>query len=375
MDLTMAVSRRRDESLVELTGVLDYACVPYLRQCVFELYDAGVHDVTVGVARVRLVDAAAIKVLQYLCHRAEQLGGRLSVSGASGVVLTTLEIAGVAKQLRVYDELDWPEAERDRVVADLAAPRPAGGQWPADVTERLGRLQAMDPHDPARAQAREAVIERCLPVARRLARRYGGSGEPVADLAQVASIGLIKAVDGFDAARGIEFGSYATPTIVGEIKRYFRDRTGSIRLPRRLQDLRLAVNRSRDELTQRLGRSPTVADIAAHVGVEEERVVEVLGAVQAYRPVSLDGAAAGGEHGTLLDVIGGEAPELGMVDDRESLRRLIGGLPRREQQILSMRFYGNLSQSQIADRVGLSQMHVSRLLRQTLDFLRRRMSQ
>lgn len=373
MDLTVAVSGRRGECLVELTGVLDYASVPYLRQVLFDLFDAGEHDITVDVSRLRLLDAASIKVLLYLQRRAEQLIGDLRLTDASGTVLTALEIAGVAKQLHAYDELDWPVEQRDRRPVRLDELHLSQGHWPAEATELLDRLHAMAPDDPARPPARAAVIELCLPMARRLARRFGSTGEPLNDLVQVASLALVKAVDGFDTSRGVEFGTYATPTILGALKRHFRDRTWGIRLPRRLQELRLAINVAREELAQTLGRSPTLADLAAHLGVAEEQVIELVGAAYAHRPLSLD-TPPGGET-TLLDLVGADDPGFGMVEFRESVRRMVTRLPEREQRILSLRFYGNHTQAEIAEQVGLSQMHVSRLLHHSLTFLRRRLNE
>jgi RNA polymerase sigma-70 factor (sigma-B/F/G subfamily) len=376
MDLVMTLSTRRDESLLELTGVLDYGSVPYLRQVVFERLDAGSREIVLEVSRLRLIDAAAIKVVLYLQRRAGQLDRELRLAGATGTVLTALEIAGVAKQVGAYDEVDWPPAGRQRRPVALDELRISAGHWPAETTELLGRLHALDPADPRRRRVRDEVIEACLPTARQLARRYGGAGEPFADLVQVAALGLVKAVDGFDPTRGIEFGAYATPTIAGEIKRHFRDRTWGVRLPRRLQDLRLRVNQARDDLTQRLGRSPTVADLAAHLDAGEEEIVEVLGSGHAYRPVSLDTPTHTADESTTIgDTIGGEPAEYNLVEFREALRVLIERLPEREQRILALRFYGNLTQTEIAERVGMSQMHVSRLLTHALSFLRRRLDE
>ncbi|WP_432824568.1 SigB/SigF/SigG family RNA polymerase sigma factor [Dactylosporangium sp. CA-092794] len=374
MELAVTLSTRRRESLLELTGVLDYASAPYLRQVVFERFDAGSRHIVLDVCGLRLLDAAAIKVLLYLRRRAEHLDGGLRLAGPARTVLTALEIAGVAKQLGAYDDLDWPLAQRRRLPIDLDDLHLGHGHWPAEVTELLTRLHRFDPADPGRRRARDEVIEVCLPTARQIARRYGGAGEPFADLMQVAALGLLKAVDGFDPSRGIEFGAYATPTIAGEIKRHFRDRTWGVRLPRRLQELRLQVNHSRDELTQRLGRAPTIADLAADVQAGAEEIVEVLGAGHAYRPISLDTPTrTADETTTIADTVGGEASEYSLVEYRESLRVLIERLPERERRILALRFYGNLTQTEIADRVGMSQMHVSRLLTHSLDFLRRQL--
>jgi RNA polymerase sigma-70 factor (sigma-B/F/G subfamily) len=376
MDLTIALSSRADEDLVEVTGALDYASSPYLRHIVFALLDERRCHISVEVSQLRVLDAASINTLLYLSERGNQLDGAVQVAGASGAVLAALEVTGVAKQLGAYAPFDWPVAERQRRFVDLEALRVSHGQWPTAATELLTQLHAIDPDDPRHRQARNAIIELCLPTAHRLARRYATVGEPAADLAQVAALGLVKAVDGFDPTRGFEFATYATPTVLGEIKRYFRDRTSGIRMPRRLQELRLAVNRARDELTQQLGRSPTVADLAAHLHVSEEQIIEMLGACRSRRPLSLDLPTAGvDDETTLVDVVGDDDPAFGLVEYRQSLRVLMARLPKREQQILALRFSGNLSQSEIAQQVGLSQMHVSRLLRQSLDFLRRRLTE
>jgi RNA polymerase sigma-70 factor (sigma-B/F/G subfamily) len=375
LDLTIAQSSRRDQDLIEVTGVLDYASLPYLRHVVFELLDAQRLHITIDVSGLRILDAASINVLLYLRERFRQLGGDLQLTDATGAVLTALEITGVAKQLGAYTACDWPLTQRQRLIVDLDSLRLSHGQWPAGATELLTELHAMEPDDPARRRARDEIIEMCLPTAHRLARRYGSVGELAADLAQVAALGLIKAVDGFDPARGFEFPTYATPTVLGEIKRHFRDRTSGIRMPRRLQELRISVNNARDELTQKLGRTPTVADLAAHLDVSEEQIIEMFAACHGHRPLSLDLPAAGADDDTaLVDVVGDDDPEFGLVEHRQSLRVLMARLPERERQILNLRFYGNLSQSQIAEQVGLSQMHVSRLLRHSLEFLRRRLS-
>jgi len=371
VDLAIALSTRGESALVELTGALDYASVPYLRQVVFTLFDQGRRQIVCEVSSLRLLDAASIKVLLYLDRRAEQLDGSLQVAGAHGTVLQTLEVAGVAKQLGVYEEFRWPLRSRQREAVELDKLQLAHRFWPAELADLFARLHTLPPGDAKRTELRNQIVEQCLPAAERLARRFGGIGEPTKDLVQVASLGLVKAVDGFDPSRGIEFATYATPTIVGELKRYFRDRSWGIRLPRRLQELRLAVNKGREELTQRLGRSPTVEDLAAHLMVTEEQIIEVLGAGQAYRPVSLDSPVALDDDDlSLSDTVGADDPEFGQVDYRESLGVLLARLPEREQKIISLRFYGNLTQVEIAKKVGLSQMHVSRLLRQSLDFLK-----
>jgi RNA polymerase sigma-70 factor (sigma-B/F/G subfamily) len=371
LDLAIALSSRRDSTLVELTGVLDHASVPYLRQVVFTQFDRGRRQIVIEVSGLRLLDAASIKVLLYLARRADQLDVMLQVAGAGGTVLEVLEVSGVAKQLGVYDDFRWPLRARQREEVALDKLHLAHRFWP-ELADLFAQLQDLAANDAHRADLRDHIIELCLPAAERLARRFAGNGEPTVDLAQVAALGLVKAVDGFDPARGIEFATYATPTIVGELKRYFRDRTWGIRLPRRLQELRLVVNKGREELTQKLGRSPTVEDLADHLDMSAEQVIEVLEAGQSARPLSLDSPVVAGEEDlTLADTVGADDPEYGHIDFHESLQVLLARLPEREQKIISLRFYGNLTQVEIAEKVGLSQMHVSRLLRQSLNFLKR----
>ena len=191
------------------------------------------------------------------------------------------------------------------------------------------------------------------------------------DLTQVATIGLIKSIDRFDLDRGVEFSTYATPTIVGEIKRHFRDKGWAVRVPRRLQELKLALAKAIGELAQNLGRAPTVAELAAHLQMSEEEVLEGLESANAYSTVSLDAPDSGDDDAPAV------AESLGMVDEalegveyRESLKPLLEQLPPREKRILLLRFFGNMTQSQIATELGISQMHVSRLLARTLAQLR-----
>ena len=219
--------------------------------------------------------------------------------------------------------------------------------------------------------ARDELVRLHLPLVEHLARRFAGRGEPLDDLVQVGTIGLIKAVDRFDTERGVEFSTYATPTIVGEIKRHFRDKGWAIRVPRRLQELRLTLTGATEDLSHALGRAPTVAELAAKIGVSEEVVLEGLESANAYSTVSLDAGADGdGGTATVLDSIGGDDEALDGVVYRESLRPLLAKLPSRERHILMLRFFRGMTQSQIAAEVGISQMHVSRLLAKTLAELR-----
>jgi RNA polymerase sigma-B factor len=210
-----------------------------------------------------------------------------------------------------------------------------------------------------------------VPLVEYLARRFRNRGEPLDDLVQVATIGLIKSVDRFDLERGVEFSTYATPTIVGEIKRHFRDKGWAIRVPRRLQELKLSLTKATSELSQKLGRSPTVAELAGHLEMTEEEVLEGLESANAYSAVSLDAPDGGDEDSpAVADTLGAEDESLEGVEYRESLKPLLDQLPPREKRILLLRFFGNMTQSQIAADLGISQMHVSRLLARTLTQLR-----
>lgn len=225
-------------------------------------------------------------------------------------------------------------------------------------------------------QAREDLVRLHLPLVEHLTRRFLNRGEQYDDLLQVGTIGLIKAIDRFDTDRGVEFSTYATPTIVGEIKRHFRDKSWAIRVPRRLQELRAAISSVTAELTQELGRSPTVAEIAGKVGVTEEQVIEGLESANAYSTLSLD-AGDSSEDSTLsmLDTIGEDDEALEHVENRESLKPLLEQLDPREKHILTLRFFRGMTQSQIASEIGVSQMHVSRLLNKTLARLRERLTE
>ena len=243
--------------------------------------------------------------------------------------------------------------------------------------ELLEVLASTSADDPAHRRARDDLVTLHLPLVSFLARRFRDRGEPLDDLVQVGTIGLIKAVDRFDPERGVEFSTYATPTIVGEIKRHFRDKGWAIRVPRRLQELRLSIGSATAELSQSSGRTPTVAEIAAHLGISEDDVIEGLEGAQAYSAQSLDAQLGGdgdddGPH--LADRLGGEDPDLEGVEWRESLKPLLAALPSRERRILALRFFHGMTQSQIAEEVGISQMHVSRLLAKSLTTLRAGMS-
>jgi RNA polymerase sigma-B factor len=219
-------------------------------------------------------------------------------------------------------------------------------------------------------QAREEIATRFLAFAEYLARRFGGRGESLEDLTQVATIGLLNAIDRFDPAREVQFSTYAAATIVGELKRYFRDKGWALRVPRRLQELAVQVNRALPELTQTLGRSPTIPELAAHLGVETDDIADAMDAVQAYSTSSLD-TPMGEEGKAPIDALGGEDPSMALLEEWSSIAPAVAELSSRDRRVLYLRFFRGLTQSEIAEDVGVSQMHVSRILTQTLEKLRR----
>jgi RNA polymerase sigma-B factor len=221
------------------------------------------------------------------------------------------------------------------------------------------------------AKLRDQLIEAHLGLAEYLARRFTNRGEPLDDLVQVASLGLVKAVERFDPGRGLEFTTFATPTIVGELKRHFRDKGWAVRVPRRVQELHLRVTRVVDDLSNELGRSPTIAEIAVRAGTTEDEVIEALDAGSAYRSTSLDAGRSDDDDAPgLLGQLGGLDPEMARAERRAALGPMMAVLPEREQVMLYLRFYDGMTQSEIAKRLGISQMHVSRLLSRSLQRLR-----
>jgi len=242
----------------------------------------------------------------------------------------------------------------------------------ATVQRLFDELVELPEGDPLRSRIRDRLVTDHLPVAERVARRFTGRwGMAREDLVQVATVGLINAVDRFDVRRGSDFLSFAVPTMMGEIRRHFRDTGWMVHMPRRLSELHLAVSRAAGELTQRLGHAPTPSEIAAHLKIGRDEVVEGLEAGYASHLTSLDQKRSGDTAGsTLSDMLGEEDSGLTGVDNRETLWPLIKDLPERERLILGLRFVHNMTQSQIAARIGISQVHVSRLLARTLENLR-----
>ncbi len=354
--LSLVILRHPSGVVVAPRGVVDFASAPVLRAVLFELIGGEPLDVVLDLAAVDLMDGHSIGMLAAVHRRANRRGASLRVRGAAGRVLRTLEISGLELKL---DEADPEPSTVDDQVVDRTV-----------ESLLLARAHQAD-RDDLRAALRELAIEHAHGLAIRLARRYRGRGEPLDDLTQVAVVGLIKAVDGFDPQRTTAFTAYAVPTIIGEIKRYFRDKGWQIRVPRRPQEIRMELGPASGALAQRLGRSPTVPELAEHLGATDEEVLEAIEAAQLYRPGSLSTPMGGDDGETpLLDRIGVDDRRLDLVDYRESLRPLLAALPARQRAILAMRFYGNMTQSQIAAQVGLSQMHVSRLLSDALRRLR-----
>ncbi|MET9538509.1 RNA polymerase sigma factor SigF [Streptomyces sp. NPDC006553] len=296
-------------------------------------------------------------------------------SEAGGTAAATAEpateaVAGTAAEPVAETEKAEDGDERDDVpdVPVVPDPHDRSGARALFVT-----LRELPEGSPEKAELRNQLVRMHLPLVEHLARRFRNRGEPLDDLTQVATIGLIKSVDRFDPERGVEFSTYATPTVVGEIKRHFRDKGWAVRVPRRLQELRLSLTTATAELSQQHGRSPTVHELAERLGISEEEVLEGLESANAYSTLSLDVPDTDDESPAVADTLGAEDEALEGVEYRESLKPLLEDLPPREKRILLLRFFGNMTQSQIAQEVGISQMHVSRLLARTLAQLREKL--
>jgi RNA polymerase sigma-B factor len=361
--------------VVGVDGVVDFTASMRLRLALFGRVDAGAVGVVVDLTRARELEASAVNVLLRVRRRLAGSGGWLVVRGARGPVLQSLETADVAQSLGAEQPIEpwWADADADGATT-VAGGDQAGvhGVWGDEINRLVGSLPRMSSAD--RQAARADLVRLCLPYVQRLARRFYGLGESRADLNQVAALGLMKAVDRYNPQFGTDFPSYAIPTVIGELKRHFRDYGWSVRVPRRLQELRLEINRAREELTYTLKRSPTVPEIAEYVRVDEEDIVEALVASAGYRARSLFASTADPDDmHTPADLLAQDDPAFDAVDSHESLQPLLAQLPSRQREIISMRFYGNMTQLQIAERLGISQMQVSRLLSRTLAELRVRL--
>jgi RNA polymerase sigma-B factor len=261
----------------------------------------------------------------------------------------------------------------DSVASRSTRPAPFDSR-PETLPERELLLRVRESGDRV---ARDELITRYLPLVRSLARRFASRGQPVDDLIQVGSIGLIKAIDRFDLERGVELSTYATPTILGEIKRYFRDKGWAVKVPRALQDLNVRLNRIIETMTIDLHRSPTIAELAAAAAVTEEGVVEALESGRAYTSVSIFSGGSGEDDESLelLDCLGHEEQAYHVFEQRRLLAPAMERLDPRERLILHLRFFEGMTQTQVAARIGISQMHVSRLIRKSIDSLRDTMTQ
>lgn len=236
---------------------------------------------------------------------------------------------------------------------------------------KLAEHAKLEMGSPERLRLRDELVRGHLPVAQHIARRFSRRGEPEEDLEQVATLGLINAVDRYDPDRGTDFLSYAVPTITGEVRRHFRDQAWSMRVPRRLKDLNVTLSAAMSQMSQTLGRAPNAPELAEHLGISKEEVLEALEASNAYRSGSLDEMLVDDpDSGKVSDLLGEADAALEQVEYQQTLAPLLEKLPQRERAIIKLRFFGNLTQSQIAEHVGISQMHVSRLLAKTLVQLR-----
>ena len=241
----------------------------------------------------------------------------------------------------------------------------------ADVPDMFRELAKYEPGSSEFRRHRDRIVERCLPLADHIARRFYGRGEPRDDLVQVARVGLVNAVRRYNVETGSNFVSFAVPTIMGEVRRHFRDNSWSVKVPRRLKELHLRLGVATAELSQRLGRAPTASELAAELGMDRQEVVEGLVAGSSYNTLSIDSGGSGDEDApAILDSLGDIDLSLGQIENREALRPLLAALPERERAVLLLRFFESLTQTQIAERVGISQMHVSRLLAKALARLR-----
>lgn len=267
----------------------------------------------------------------------------------------------------------------DRTERPLTRPEPttvgASGRHDdqyAHLAPRLAEFAATDGDDPHRQVLRAELTEAFWPLVVHIARRYRDRGEPLADLEQVGAIGLLGALERFDPGRGSDFLSYAVPTITGEIRKHFRDRAWSMRVPRPLKDLQAPVREAAGELSVTLRRAPRPSEIAAHLKVPVEQVIDALGAAQTYAADSLDALLRTDDGSRVLDRLGAADAAFTVVECRPDLRRALAELSERDRTIVVLRFFHDMSQTQIAAQVGLSQMHISRLLSRILDTLRRR---
>jgi len=241
----------------------------------------------------------------------------------------------------------------------------------ADVAEAIRRLRTLDDQSVEYRRQRDAVVERCLPLAEHIARRYRNRGEPLDDLIQTARMGLVHAINRFNVDNGADFLAFAVPTVAGEVRRHFRDRGWAVKVPRRVKDLQAQLNKARGDLSQQLGRAPNATEIAAHLGIDRDLVIDATFAGSNYSVLSTDSASVSDDtYPSVADRLGEIDARIDKVLQVETVRPLIAALPERQRTVLTLRFFEDMTQTEIAQHIGCSQMHVSRLLTKALDTLR-----
>jgi RNA polymerase sigma-B factor len=392
------VQRRDAGAIVQPRGELDVVTVETLRAALDGI--GSTERLVLDLRGLSFIDSTGLQLLVALHQRAQRDRVHLTLVAPAAPVDRAIQLCGLDKQLPFVAVADaepgesasGPQGEARSIapvwaVARLEHETPAAAERGVSVPRsgtgngrgRVGDGRAeqdralfaryLDRRDPV---DREMLVERFLPLARQLARRYQRPDEPFDDLFQVACLGLINAIDRFSLERGVAFSSFAVPTILGEIKRYFRDRTWSVRVPRDLQDLALKVDRAVSELSLDLHRQPTVAEIGEKVGADEEDVLEALQASHAYRATSLQTPwGADDDSGdTLGDAIGHEECGFAAAEDRATIEHVMRVITPREREVLRLRFVEDLTQAEIGERIGISQMQVSRVIRQALGRLR-----
>jgi RNA polymerase sigma-B factor len=371
-----------DVILIVAEGELDMSGASAVRTMLRRTIDDATGTVVLDLTNVSLVDAAVCGVLAGALAHAKEVDTGLRVVGAVGMVRDVLEVVGLAKPLRAYAPRASAPPRPDLPCCATRARSPrevlhdvveAGQDSLVATNDTIGALlseaRGLTDDDPRRAPLRDQAIELALPAAHQMAARYRNRGENDDDLRQVAALGLLKAIDGWDPTRGHTFSDYAVPTVLGELRRHFRDRGWAMRVPRRLKEVLLDARRVNDQLTQELGRSPEVADLAASLSLPTEAVEAALDAAQSYRPRSLS-VPVGDGSAELADLVGAPDPAYEKIENWNAIAEALDALPERTRRILSLRFAQDMSQAQIAAAVGLSQMHVSRILTQTLATLR-----
>jgi RNA polymerase sigma-B factor len=382
--------------VVSVFGDIDLLTASPLHEHLSRVLAAGTACVVIDLTHTLFLAATALSVLIDIGRAAAQQGTTLQLRAPQqSLPAQVLNTAGLNRLFDIVPaatdtngRYQHRPGRRTQVPSPRTAPRPdPAASAPVepvvdtaeDDYEHLIPLQCryaeLASDEPQRNQLRQELIQGYLPVAEHIARRFAGRGEPLEDLIQIATVGLINAIDRFEPGRGSHFLAFAVPTITGEIRRYFRDHGWSTHVPRRLKDLNLTIRQTTVELSQQLGHSPRPSQIAKCLGIPTCTVLEALHAAKAYRSSSLDDVLRYGETTTTPSTFLGELdPQMRLIDDRETLRPLLAQLTPRHRTILILRFFHQLTQQQIAKQVGLSQMQVSRLLRQILDLLHQQMT-